>query len=839
MTEQPNAPTPRRVDRCLLIGDTTTTVPMPAGWLAVVVSPAVAPTELGPLVLRGLRPPPDLPGRRRIGAHTRPLSSAAAPASPPDDLAPSHSPRPADLAAPSSPRSADLAAPPSAVPADLGPRPSPRPADLAAPPSAVPADLGPRPSPRPADLAAPPSAVPADLGPRPSPRPADLAAPPSAVPADLGPRPSPRPADLAPPAPPRPAGGAELDSIPADGRAGHGEGLDAGLDGLEGLVLLGAGDDAAAELAGAVGLPVFAPDGPVWVAPGGMLFAPGGWWRHTPGGRRVAAGPRWPAPAWQSLLPEHTQWPLNARPIPAGWLLSAGDSATDGSPLGGAESESAPRLADAVSVDPERPRLLLDATVNATALAAALRALPPAARIAVEVVPLAPGQGAGRAAAFGAASELGEAVRLVNGVPLHSPSGDAVVYALDGAGLPVWAEPAWLLLCHPGGREEVLASSPPQPALRPVGPATYAMELGWLVRLSGGGLTAEPSGPLPPARGRAEVPAPRSPEAAGPQVVELTIDLSPRRAAAAATPEPLSATTPEPPSARTLQPPPATTLQPPPATTLQPPPAAAPQPAMTSQPAPATTQQPPPAAALEPLSATARQPLSATRAEAPSAASAAPAERESGAAFDADGRYRVVVGTAGLEINDLLWPPVSALFTAVLTDIPAIVDIRVAGDATPWGLAAARELAERHPGDAAEAAGRAKAYRAAELLPATAGAPAATSLAPKRQRRRVRLLLAAACVVVLVLLGVGVAVAWARGGDDDNAASGQTRAEPGLLPGALGGASATGTGGSAPASRAAASGSASAKQASGSPSAPAAGASAGRLRRAVRRARRR
>jgi hypothetical protein len=215
--------------------------------------------------------------------------------------------------------------------------------------------------------------------------------------------------------------------------------------------------------------------------------------------------------------------------------------------------------------------------------------------------------------------------------------------------------------------------------------------------------------------------------------------------------------------------------------------------------------------------------------EARPAASAVPAGRETSAVFGGDGRYRVVVGTAGLEINDLLWPPVSALFTAVLTDIPAIVDMRVAGDATPWGLAAARELAERHPGDAAVAAGRVKAYRAAELLPATAGAPAATSLAPERQRRRIRMWLAAASIVVLVLLGVGVAVAWPGGGVDDNAASGQARAEPGLLPGALGGASATGTRGSAPASRAAASasGSASAKQASGSPSAAGTGASAG------------
>ncbi|MGI5242399.1 galactose-binding domain-containing protein [Dactylosporangium sp. CA-139066] len=566
MTEQPDEPTARRVDRCLLIGDTTTTVPVPEGWLAVVVAPAAAPVPLSPVVLRGLRGTQD-----------------------PD-----------------------------------------------------------------------------------------------------------------------------------------------GPDGLEGLILLGAGDPAAVELSGAVGRPVLATDGPVLLAPGGLLFASAGWWRHTPGGRRVAAGPRWPAPAWQSSVPE-----LAVRAVPAGWLLGDGDSGP----------------ADAVAVDPDRPRLLFDATVTGASLAAALRALPPAARLITDVVPLLPGQGAGRPVAFAAARELGEPVQLFNGVPLHAPAGDVVVYALDPAGLPVWPEPAWLLCCHPDGREQVLASSPPQPALRPIDAATYGMDLGWLVRLSGGGLIAEPSGPLLPGRGRAEVPPPQAStpadEDAGPATIDLTLDLTPAAAAAGpATPSTAGGAVPDPDA---------------------------------------------PGGVSGPL----------------------------GEADPADGRYRVVVGTAGLEINDLLWPPVSALFTAVLTDIPAVVDMRVAGDATAWGLAAARELAERHPGDAGSAAGRVKAYRAAELLP-TAAADGADAVPAADGRRRRMLALAAAAIVVLVL--VGVAFAWPRGGGGPVAAE-QEQLEPGFVPGTGGGPSAPGASARGSRAPASASGTPSAGRPSGS--APATGGSAG------------
>ncbi|WP_433203574.1 discoidin domain-containing protein [Dactylosporangium sp. CS-047395] len=160
--------------------------------------------------------------------------------------------------------------------------------------------------------------------------------------------------------------------------------------------------------------------------------------------------------------------------IPAGWLLSA--------------DPVEPDLAGTVTPDPQHPRLLFDATVTGSALAAALRELPPAARATVQVAAFAAGRGAGRIVAAQAAADLGEPVTLVNGLPF-----DTGVYALDAELRPVWAEPARLLRCRPDGREEVVASDPPRAGLPAVDPVTYAIEGGWLIRVSGNGLHAMPA----------------------------------------------------------------------------------------------------------------------------------------------------------------------------------------------------------------------------------------------------------------------------------------------------------------------------------------------------------
>ncbi|WP_432971821.1 discoidin domain-containing protein [Dactylosporangium sp. CA-233914] len=493
---------------------------------------------------------------------------------------------------------------------------------------------------------------------------------------------------------------------------------------LKGVVLLGAAGDAASALATVLDLPVVAPgDGPVAASAGGTLFTASGWWRHTADGGRAVAGLRWPAPAWQALIPESTAWPLTARAVPAGWLLSTVPDAAepDEDTVRLPDAVSVARLADSVAVDPGRPRLLFDSTVNGPALAAALRTLPPAVRATVDVAAIAPGQGAGRAPAFAAAAALGEPVTLLNGLPLHTPSGDIVAYALDAAFHPTWAEPAWLLRCHPGGVEEVAASSAPQPGLLAIDESTYVLDLGWIVRVAGDGLHAMPSGPLPPPVGRAGVATAVEPPPSAGNAVPPPVVLSPRRLIA----DPAS-------------------------------------------PAPAVLS--PRVLLTEP------EAVQSTYTD----ADVVPVE---------GGRYRVVVGTAGLDVNDLLWPPLSTLFTAALTDVPAAVDLEVAGTATEWGLAAARELAERHPGVTGTGAA-AKPYARAEVLPLVHAAPAAESPvagAGVRRGRR-RLVLAGAAAVATVALGAGVVAVWPDGSAplDSGSATGEQRTAPGLAPGAAG-----------------------------------------------------
>ncbi|GGM79273.1 discoidin domain-containing protein [Dactylosporangium sucinum] len=463
--------------------------------------------------------------------------------------------------------------------------------------------------------------------------------------------------------------------------------------GTEGVLLLVPGD-VAAGLAGPLGLPVVAPAGPVVASPSGTLFADAGFWRHTPDGRRVAEGPRWPAPAWQSAVPARTPWPSGAevRAVPAGWALgpvpsgpapgpaapeSALAAGASGSALGSfaaAPGSVDADLALAVAVDPDRPRLLFDPALGPEPVAAALLALPPTVRAVTDLVPLGPGQGAGRAVAAGAAARCGEPVQLVNGVPLHTPGGQIIVCCLDATHRPVWPEPAWLVRVLPDGTEEVLASSPPQPTLRPIDAATYATDQGWTVRLTGGGLHAQPPGAAPP------------------------------------------------------------------------------------DPAPV------------------------------------------------DGRYRVVVGVAGAPVDDLLWPPLSALFTAALTDIPAAVELAVAGEASAWGLAAARELAGRHPGHPPAATGTSTPAAGAATGPSTDpnGSPdtdpdieqepsarpflAAVAVAMPREpevlpagvgragRRRLSMLVAAA-IAVVVLAVAGVAAAWPDRDSGSGDAAGVVAAE--------------------------------------------------------------
>ncbi|MET7424545.1 discoidin domain-containing protein [Dactylosporangium sp. NPDC005555] len=450
------------------------------------------------------------------------------------------------------------------------------------------------------------------------------------------------------------------------------------------VVLLAAGP-LGPDLAAAIGRPVVAPDGPVIQTPGGILVtteAGGGWWQHRPGVAPSSLGPRWPAPDWQTLVPPSLPWPaaVIAQPVPAGWLLSPG-------PIGAAAAYDGVEFA--VAVDPTRPRLLFDPGLTGEQLADAMAALPTRVRRVADLVPLGAGQGAGRAVATEAAARLGEPVHLVNGVPLHTPAGPITVFALDAHRRPVWAEPAWLLRLTPDGAEEIVASSPPHASLRPLSSAAYAMDMGWQVRLSGGGIHAFPGPPPPPAKGRASLPEPGDAE-------------------------------------RSLPPP-----------------------------------VPPPTAAPADVRVPAWGP------------------------DDREGVYRVAVGSADEVVDDLVWPPLSAMFTALLTDIPAAVDLVVHGKSSAWGEAAERELAERHPGSGVTS-GQAREFQRSDLLPMPPlPAPPDPPAAVHRTRNGLALL-AAAAVAVLLLTVAGAVAFWPRGGDGSDlaGASPQTAAEPAGVPGA-------------------------------------------------------
>ncbi|GAB3827295.1 discoidin domain-containing protein [Dactylosporangium cerinum] len=517
----------------------------------------------------------------------------------------------------------------------------------------------------------------------------------------------------------------------------------------------------------------------------------------------------------------------------------------------------------AVAVDPERPRLLLDPTLTADPLAQAMAALPTRVRRVADLVPLGAGQGAGRLLASSVARLLGEPVHLVNGVPLHPPTGPITVFALDAHRRPVWAEPAWLLRVTPDGAEEVVASSPPHASLRPLDPATYSMDLGWQVRLSGGGIHAFPGPPLPPAKGRASLPEPlgtgrslsftvtapgalvldSSPDApdsglpgsaaagsgapgsgvagsgaSGFDGVSTGDDLPGHVASAAgsladgATPTGGGITTGAASTGGGI-------------TTSAASAGGGSAAVATSTGGGSTTSTASTGGGITTSAASAGGGSAAvatstgggsttstastgggitTSAASAGGGSAAVATSTGGGTGpgpdDRAGVYRVVVGSRDETIDDLVWPPLSAMFTALLTDIPAAVDLVVEGKSSAWGGAAERELAERHPGNGVTS-GQAREFQRCDLLPVQLPPAPADPTAVVRHARNGLALLAAAAVVVLLLAVAGAVTFWPRGGHGADLAGGsepQTATVPGTAPGSAAGSAAIASGSASP-----------------------------------------
>ena len=167
---------------------------------------------------------------------------------------------------------------------------------------------------------------------------------------------------------------------------------------------------------------------------------------------------------------------------------------------------------------------------------------------------------------------------------------------------------------------------------------------------------------------------------------------------------------------------------------------------------------------------------------------------------DRAGVYRVVVGSSDEVIDDLVWPPLSAMFTALLTDIPATVDLVVQGKSSAWGEAAERELAERHPGSGVTS-GQAREFQHCDLLPMPLAPETPDPAAVVRHARNGLALLAAAAVAVLLLAVAGAVAFWPHGGDGASLADGsepQTVTMSGAAPGSPAASAASSSGSPSP-----------------------------------------
>ncbi|MGW1715473.1 hypothetical protein [Streptomyces sp. NPDC002156] len=203
-------------------------------------------------------------------------------------------------------------------------------------------------------------------------------------------------------------------------------------------------------------LTVIAPDGPVFVVPGGTLFVHGNWWRFAPDAEPDRLGARQPAPGWQpavEALPARTGGGYLVDPIPAGVLARS-------------EQAGAPRPGDlcyAVPVDPRGPLVLLgmpeDEDILGREVSDLLGELPTAVRSTVRLAPGGPRDVLRTGQAV--AERLGADVVVYTGLPLLGPgAGDGptpVRSVLVGAdGEPKWRPFVDSVMCLPPAADGTL-----------------------------------------------------------------------------------------------------------------------------------------------------------------------------------------------------------------------------------------------------------------------------------------------------------------------------------------------------------------------------------------------
>jgi hypothetical protein len=250
----------------------------------------------------------------------------------------------------------------------------------------------------------------------------------------------------------------------------------------------------AARLAEELGVEVVAPDGTLVVLGRGELFsvgAAGGWWRFARGRGPEWAGPRFPAPDWQSDLPADVGARVvsgaTVTPVPAGlWVRGAGGPVAALSDPGFAVPPAS--ILAVVVGRPGEPWPAVDG------LAEVIGGLPPVLQQRFVLVPYGLEPAGQAPLAQRLADRLGVDVRAAHGLPGYAADGSLDFALVDDAGRRTWRPLLTESVYHPGGRPPTRSNwSAPLAGLPSAGPGSFELVEGWLVEVVASGLLVRPA----------------------------------------------------------------------------------------------------------------------------------------------------------------------------------------------------------------------------------------------------------------------------------------------------------------------------------------------------------
>ncbi|MGW3471498.1 hypothetical protein ACWDKQ_24260 [Saccharopolyspora sp. NPDC000995] len=255
----------------------------------------------------------------------------------------------------------------------------------------------------------------------------------------------------------------------------------------------------AARLARQLGVEVIAPDGELVILRGGELFSAGpgaGWVRFRRGRMTRCDGPRFPAPPWESELPEDFAAQATDRTsvvaIPAGlWVRTA-------------NTRPAPLFDSGFGVPPDdRLRIVVGApgekVPDVADVARIVESLPDSVRHNFVLTvygpePVGPVPFAQQLAAY-----LGVPVRASHGMPYYAEAGARGMVAINRAGYPTWRPFLHESMYLPHGAPTPCSGVAPASGLHNAGPGRFWLTEGWLVDLIPCGFLVRPATATPEA----------------------------------------------------------------------------------------------------------------------------------------------------------------------------------------------------------------------------------------------------------------------------------------------------------------------------------------------------